>query len=100
MRGGDGVVTEIRKRRFLERVEGVMFVGGVCRVKRGDAVGVGDRVVSVWRRSCRLPMVRVPVPCEPGKAANIYFGIVILMTIGLVGEEVVIAVCDPWSRPL
>ena len=103
MRGGDGVVTTIRKWLFLERivgVKGVMLVGGVRGVKGGDAVDVGSGVVSTWRRSCRWLVVGIPVPRERREVANVYFGIMIVTTVGLVGEEVIIVVCNPWSRSL
>lgn len=103
VRGGDGVVSEIRKWLLLERVvgvKGVVFMGGVCGVERGDSVVVGSGVVSTWRRSRRWSVVRIPVPREGGKAGNIYLGFLILMDVRSVGWEIVIVGCDSWSRPL
>ena len=103
MRGGDGVITGIGKWLLRERIVGVkrvMFVGGVCGIKWGDGVGVRDGVVNTRGRSCRWSVVGIPVPRERRKAANIYFGIMILMTVGPVGEEVIIVVRNSWSRSL
>jgi hypothetical protein len=100
VRGRERGVTKIGKRLLLKRIEGIVLVGGVCGVKGGDVVDVGEVMVSGRRRSRSWPMVGIPVPCERGKAAGVYLGIMVLATVKPVRGKVVIVIRNSWSGSL